>query len=178
MVMPSSGATLLLAVLEDGATDEGATDDSATEAADELVGALLDDLLAPPPLPPQATRPMIQVLSKLVFRLKSGILLSGLVIADSLIVFDIYCVWLLFLLYPSTARILTESPKACARLNLFEPAQIRFSLNWEPDLPERQYKKAPGRRGALKGLHASEPKKRKVVQVSLAEIRRMQELNE
>ena len=146
--MPSSGATLLLAVLEDGAiddaaTDEGATDESATEAADELVGALLDDLLAPPPFPPQATRPMIQVLSKLVFRLKSGILLSGFVIADSLIVFDIYCVWLLFLLYPSAARILTESPKACARLNLFEPAQIRFYLNWEPDLPERQYKKSP-----------------------------------
>lgn len=72
--MPSSGA-MLLAALED---------DGATEAADELAG--VDDLPPPlPPPPPQATRPMMQVLSRLVFRLINGILLLGLVIAVSLI---------------------------------------------------------------------------------------------
>jgi len=104
--MPSSGATLLLAALDDdgaiedtstaedaveeGAADEGVDDESTedestAELTDELTGALLDDLLPPPPLPPQATRPIMQVLSRLVFRLINGILLLGLVIADSLL---------------------------------------------------------------------------------------------
>lgn len=77
--MPSSGAMLLAALEDDGATD----------AADELAGdelAGVDDLLPPPPLPPQATRPIMQVLSRLVFRLINEALLLGLVIADSLIV--------------------------------------------------------------------------------------------
>ena len=109
--MPSSAATLLLAALDDdgaiedtstaedaveeGAADEGVDDESTedestedestAELTDELTGALLDDLLPPPPLPPQATRPIMQVLSRLVFRLINGILLLGLVIADSLL---------------------------------------------------------------------------------------------
>lgn len=84
--MPSSGAMLLAALEDDGATD--VTDD-------ELAG--VDDLLPPPPLPPQATRPIMQVLSKLIFRLINGVLLLRLVIADSLIV-AIFIVWILLFL--------------------------------------------------------------------------------
>ena len=117
--MPSS-ATLLLAALE----DEG-----ATEAADELAGA--DE--EPPPLllPPQATRPIMQVLSKLVFRLINGMLRLVLLIADSLIVL-VLIVWrLLWAPFGVVARILNHAAIACARLNLFEPVSLGICLNWE-----------------------------------------------
>lgn len=77
--MPSSGATLLLAALEDGASDvadedDGIVDavdedDGATEAADELAGA--DDLVLPPllSLPPQATKPIIKLLNSEVLKM-------------------------------------------------------------------------------------------------------------
>ncbi|MDZ4261660.1 MAG: hypothetical protein U1B30_04920, partial [Pseudomonadota bacterium] len=67
-----------------GVTDEDDDDD------DETAGVELDALVearTPWSLPPpQATKPMMQVLSRLVFRLINGVLLLRLVIADSLIV--------------------------------------------------------------------------------------------
>ena len=83
--------------IDDGAPDETPIDDLTVDAvddiaieesatgADELAGILLDDLLARPPSPPQATRPMMQVLSRLVFKFKNGILMFRLVIAASLL---------------------------------------------------------------------------------------------
>jgi hypothetical protein len=69
-------------------TATGATDDDEDE--DETAGAELDALVdarTPWSLPPpQAAKPIMQVLRRLVFRLINGSLLLGLVIAGSLIV--------------------------------------------------------------------------------------------
>lgn len=49
------------------------------------------------------------------------------------------------------ARILNDLIKASARLNLLEPLQFVFGLNWEADLLERLIKKAPCKHGATRG---------------------------